>query len=221
MSPDFDSRHDAPQPLLRVLGRTSSINVRKVLWTCDELGLEYQREDWGSGFRSTREEEFQRLNPNGLIPVLVDADFVLWESNVICRYLAGRERRHDLLPEDPVERARVEQWMDWQATELSAAMRYAFLSLGRRSPAHQDAAAVAASVREWNARMQLLDAQLERSGGHVAGEAFTLADIVIGLATHRWYGTPIERPALPAVEAYYARLMTRPAFPAHARPDVP
>lgn len=206
---------------LRVLGRTSSINVRKVLWTCDELGLSYRREDWGSGFRSTREDEFRRLNPNGLIPVLVDGDFVLWESNAICRYLAAREARRDLLPDRPAERAIVEQWMDWQATELNAAWRYAFLSLVRRSPAHQDAAAVAASVRDWNASMTLLDAQLARTGRHVAGEAFTLADVVIGLTTHRWYATPIERPALPAVADYYAHLQARPSFKAHARPDVP
>jgi glutathione S-transferase len=40
--------------MLKILGRTSSINVRKVLWTCDELGLAYEREDWGTGFASTR-----------------------------------------------------------------------------------------------------------------------------------------------------------------------
>jgi len=75
--------------MLRVLGRVSSINVRKVLWTCDEIGLPFEREDWGLGFRSAQSPEFLALNPNGLVPVIVDEGFVLWESNTICRYLPG------------------------------------------------------------------------------------------------------------------------------------
>lgn len=93
--------------MLRVLGKASSINVRKVLWTCQELGLTLEREDWGSGFRSTQEPAFLALNPNGLVPVLIDGERVLWESNTICRYLVGREGRRDLLPQEP---ARARRW---------------------------------------------------------------------------------------------------------------
>ena len=82
--------------MLKLLGKASSINVRKVLWTSHELALPPTREDWGSGFRSTQIPEFLALNPNGLEPVLIDGDRVLWESNTICRYLAGREGRQDL-----------------------------------------------------------------------------------------------------------------------------
>ncbi len=100
--------------MLQVLGRSSSINVRKVLWTCDELALPFAREDWGLGFRSTQAPEFLAKNPNALVPVIVDDGFVLWESNTVCRYLAARHGRDDLLPTEPQARARVEQWMDWQ-----------------------------------------------------------------------------------------------------------
>lgn len=79
--------------MLKLLGKASSINVRKVLWTCHELEVALQREDWGSGFRSTQEPAFLALNPNGLVPVLIDGERVLWESNTICRYLVGREER--------------------------------------------------------------------------------------------------------------------------------
>lgn len=72
--------------MVRVLGKASSINVRKVTWLADELGLQVEREDWGSGFRSTDDPEFLKLNPNGQVPVLVDGDLVLGESNTICRY---------------------------------------------------------------------------------------------------------------------------------------
>ncbi|WP_369012264.1 glutathione S-transferase N-terminal domain-containing protein, partial [Klebsiella pneumoniae] len=55
-------------------------------------------EDYGSGFKPLDTPEFQRLNPNSLVPVLLDDDFVLWESNSICRYLARKAERWDLLP---------------------------------------------------------------------------------------------------------------------------
>ena len=205
--------------MLKILGRTSSINVRKVLWTCAELGLDFEREDWGSGFRPTRDPVFLALNPNALVPVLIeselDGDFVLWESNTICRYLAAKAARDDLLPASPRARAEVERWMDWQAGELNNAWRYAFMGPVRKSPAHQDPDAIAASAASWNRHMALLDAQLERHGGHAALGRFTLADIVLGLAVHRWRMTPIERPALAAVDAYYRQLTARPAFALH------
>jgi glutathione S-transferase len=198
--------------VLKILGRTSSINVRKVLWTCDELGLPFAREDWGLGFQSTQAPEFLARNPNALVPVIDDAGFVLWESNTICRYLAAQHGRHDLLPADAAGRARVEQWMDWQAAELNNAWRYAFMALVRQSAAHTDAAAIEASRQQWNRHLQILDARLDKTGAHVAGPAFTLADIVLGLAVHRWLMTPIERPDLPAVAAYVERLRQRAGF---------
>lgn len=70
--------------MLRVLGKASSINVRKVLWTCDEIGRPFALED---GVTDTA--EVRAFNPNGLVPVIVDGDFVLWESNTIIRYLAN------------------------------------------------------------------------------------------------------------------------------------
>jgi glutathione S-transferase len=110
-----------PFRMLTVLGRAASINVRKVLWTCSELGLEPGREEWGAGELSLQSPRFLALNPNALVPVLLDGDLVLFESNTICRYLAARQGRHDLLPAEAAARARVEQWMDWQATELNNA----------------------------------------------------------------------------------------------------
>ena len=207
--------------MLRLLGKPTSINVRKVQWTCAELGLAVQSEDWGSGFRDTQVPQFLALNPNGLVPVLVDGDVVLWESNTICRYLAGREAREDLLPTAPAARARVEQWMDWQATDLNSAWRFTFMALVRRSPQHQDPKALQASVAEWNRLMALLDRQLERSAAFVTGPVFTLADIVLGLSANRWLMTPMDRPSLPAVDAWFARLDQREGFRQHGHNGTP
>lgn len=201
---------------MKLLGKAASINVRKVLWTCAELDLPFEREDV-----DLTTTAFRALNPNAMVPVLVDGDFVLWESNSICRYLAGRESRADLLPSAPKARALVEQWMDWQAGELNNAWRYAFMSLVRQSPAHQDAALLTAGIAGWNRHMALLDQQLERAGAFVTGAQFTLADVVLGLSVHRWLSAPMARPPLPALDRYYARLSERPGFKAHGRNGQP
>jgi glutathione S-transferase len=207
--------------MLKILGKPISINVRKVLWLCEELALPYEHEAWGAGYRDTQVPEFLALNPNALVPVVVDGDAVLWESNTICRYLASKHGRDDLLPDDVLARARVEQWMDWQAGELNNSWRYAFMGLVRRSDAHRDAGAIEASAAAWNRHMAILENQLAKSGDFVAGATFTLADIVLGLSVNRWFMTPIARPELPHVQAYYDRLATRPGFLRHGRNGTP
>jgi glutathione S-transferase len=194
--------------MLRILGKASSINVRKVLWTCEEIGIAHTRADDGP--------ELQK-NPNGLVPVIVDGDFVLWESNSIIRYLANKWVAEALLPVEPQARAEVDRWIDWQATEFNSAWRYAFSAIVRKNPAFHDAREIEASRQQWTRMVAILDGQLARTGGHVAGAAFTLADIPVGLSVNRWFMTPFERPSFPHVEAYYERLSTRPAFRKHGR----
>jgi glutathione S-transferase len=161
------------------------------------------------------------MNPNGLVPVVEDERGVLWESNTICRYLAAKHGRTGLLPADPWGRALVERWMDWQATDLNASWRYAFLALARRDPACADPAQIEASVRGWNAAMGVLEGRLSATGAYAAGDAFTLADVVLGLSVNRWLATPMPRPDYPAVAAYYDRLGERPAFREHGRNGIP
>jgi glutathione S-transferase len=199
--------------MLAIIGKPASINVRKVLWTCVELNLPFARVEW--------HEDHAALNPNRMVPVLVDAGFVLWESNAICRYLCAREGAGALLPPDARARARVEQWMDWQATELNNAWRYAFMALVRNSAAHSDPVHIAASVAAWNRHVGILDAHLAATGAWVAGEHFTLADIVVGLSLNRWSMTPMARPDYPHVAAYLARLAERPGYRAWCANGIP
>ncbi|POB00220.1 glutathione S-transferase [Chromobacterium sinusclupearum] len=199
--------------MLRLLGRANSINVRKVLWTCHEIGLDYQREDWGRGFRPVTDPDFLALNPFAQIPALVDGDTALSESNTICRYLAAKHGRHDLLPQEAAQRAQVEKWMDWQLSELNGSWMYAFHALSRNSPDHQDPARIAESVAAWKKQMAVLESQLGERW--ILGETFTLADIVLGVSVQRWLLTPFDKPALPKAEAYFERLRQRPAYRAH------
>lgn len=207
--------------MLEILGKASSINVRKVLWTCAELDLPFERQDWGTGFRSTHTPEFLALNPNGLVPVVRDGDFVLWESNSIVRYLCSRYNGAHLYPSDPLLRARIDQWMDWQATELNRSWSYAFLGLVRQSAAHRAADEIGRSIDSWTKHMGILDAQLRATGAFIAGKQFSLADIPVGLSVNRWFGTPFEHPSFPAVSAYFDRLSDRPGFAAYCRNGLP
>lgn len=73
--------------MLKILGRKSSSNVQKVLWCCAELGIPFEREDIGGEFGKNHEPAYLALNPNGRVHTIDDDGFVLWESNVIVRYL--------------------------------------------------------------------------------------------------------------------------------------
>lgn len=197
--------------MLRLLGRVTSINVRKALWALDALGLPYEREDWGLPMRDPNVPAFLALNPNGQVPVLVDGDFSMWESNAILIYLADRDGSGTLLSQDLPTRGRALQWLGWQASELNAPWGYAVNALMRGNPAYNDPDKLQASIAGWSAKMAILEAELIRGGPFIAGSAFSIADIALGLSCHRWFKTPFDKPSLPAAEDYYQRLRATPA----------
>jgi glutathione S-transferase len=207
---------------MRLLGRSSSINVRKVLWTAREIGLDFKHEDdWATAARPSSTPEFLTLNPSGLVPVWQDGNGTLWESNAICRYLASCHGRADLLPLDPFRRALVERWMDWAAGDLNRAWSYAFMALVRRDRAYADETEVVRSAAAWNRLMGILDAHLGEGGPYVGGADFTLGDVPVGLAAHRWRSTPLDRPRLKHVAAYLDLLGRRPLFAALTTEELP
>jgi glutathione S-transferase len=196
--------------VLRIWGRLSSVNVQKVVWCADELGLEYSRTDAGGTFGVVSTPEYLAMNPNGLVPVIDDDGFVLYESNAIVRYLAAKHGEGTLWPRDLQARADVDRWMEWQSTAYTPAMVQAFWQLVRTPPEKRNAAA----VEESRAKTEKLSAILDRhlaGREFVAGSAFSPADIVIGCAAHRWFGLPLERAPIPHVERWYAALTKRPA----------
>lgn len=207
--------------MLTILGRRTSINVRKVLWTADELGVPYEVDVWGMPHRDPHDPAFMKLNPNAQVPVLRDGDFVLWESSAIVRYLLDAYGPGELMPDDVFARAIAEQWFGWQATELNRAWSYAAMALVRKLPGYDDRAQIDASLAAWTSKMHILEARLVQTNAYVAGERFSFADISMGLSAHRWFGGDFARPTLPAVAAYYERVRTRPAARAHFDPATP
>jgi glutathione S-transferase len=196
--------------MLRIWGRTNSVNVKKALWAIEELGLEYERIDAGMQFGVVNTPEYRRMNPMGLVPTIDDDGFVLWESHSIVRYLAARHGAGTLWPTDPRTRAIANQWMDW-AFSFQAAMRAVFWGLIRTPPEKRNPAEIEEGRKKSAQLAGILDAALAEKQ-FVAGNAFTMGDIPIGCEVQRWMRVPVERPKHPNLEAWFGRLCARPAF---------
>jgi glutathione S-transferase len=191
----------------KLWGRLNSVNVQKAAWALDEAGLPFEHVVAGGAHGVVREPAYLAMNPNGLVPTLEEDGFVLWESNAILRYVAATSPIL-ALPEAPRERAHIDQWIDWQATSFTPAMRDAFWQLFR-SP-KPDHALVAASLAHSEEHAAILDAHLA-DRAYAAGDRFTIADIALGCATHRWLHLPAERAQRPHLQRWYALIAARPA----------
>jgi glutathione S-transferase len=196
--------------MLKIWGRISSINVRKVVFTAQLLQLPFERVDAGAAFGIVKTPQYLARNPNALVPTLEDGDFALWESNVIVRYLGAKHPQGGLYPQDLQARFDAERWMDWQQTTLNGAGRDAFVQLIRTAAEQRNAQAIAASVAATEPLLAMLDAQLAQRA-FLAGEHLTMADIPIACEMHRWWGLPLEHPAHPHLRRWYDGLRALPA----------
>ncbi len=197
--------------MLTVWGRTSSVNVQKVLWCCEELGVTYERVDAGGPFGGTDTPEYLAMNPNGLVPTISDDGFSLWESNTIVRYVAARHGAGTLWPQDPAERALADKWMDFQLGTLWPAFRVGYLGLTRTPPEERDPAAINASLESAAGHLATLDDHLSGET-FVASDHLTVGDVALGPTVYRWLNIEIERPELPNLEGWHERLAGRPAY---------
>lgn len=193
---------------LHIWGRMSSINVRKVVWAAQELGLEFQRTEAGGRFGVVKTPEYMGLNPNSLVPVIEDGSYVLWESNVVVRYLCAKHSSGTLYPEELQQRFDAERWMDWQQTTFSPAGRDAFWQLIRTAPEARDHALIEKSIAAVEPLLQMLEAHLA-GRSYMAGGQFTMADIPVACEIHRWFGLPQPRKAWPHIERWYDSIWNR------------
>jgi len=203
--------------VLKIHGRANSINVQKVLWAADELGVPYERTDVGGAFGGNDQPWYRAMNPNGVVPTIDDDGYVLWESNAIVRYLAATHGRGTLWAEDPKARGEADRWMDWQATTVLAGMTTLFWGLIRTPAGKRDNDAIERARPATAAIWARLDAHLA-TRPYVAGAHFTMGDIPAGAICYRWLNLPFRRddlPKLPHLEAWYARLSERPAYRKH------
>lgn len=202
--------------MITVYGRATSSNVQAVMWTIGELGLAHERRDLGHRHGGLDTPEFLAMNPNGLVPVIRDGeDAPIFESGAIVRYLAARYGSEDFWPADPARRAQVDKWAEWsKVTVASLFTMPIFWHVVRTPRAERDPARLARDIAALGARLAIADKQLQESP-FLAGRALTVADIMFGHLLYRYFDIEIDRPALPALEAYYGRLCERPAYRTH------
>ena len=200
--------------MLKIWGRTNSINVQKVLWCLGELGLEYERIDAGMQFGVNNTPEYKAMNPNGLVPTIDEDGFVLWESHAIVRYLARKHGLGTLLPSDARIAADADRWMEWYSTTMWLNLRPVFWGLVRTAPEKRNMAEIEECRKRLAANFAIVDAHLADKD-YVAGKDFSMGDIPMGVSAYRWFNMTIERPALPHFERWYRRLCERSAFRQH------
>jgi glutathione S-transferase len=200
--------------MLTIWGRATSSNVQKVLWCCAELGLAYERIDAGREFGKLDDPDYRAMNPNGLVPTLIDGDLVVWESNAILRYLCNRYDGERLYPADPASRARIDQWLDWQLTTLGPVIGPVFWALIRTPLGERDIKALPGQISRLAKVWGVLDRELANRS-HIGGNTLSIADIAFGNSIRRWYAFAIERPELPHLAAWHQLLSDRPGFRDH------
>ena len=201
--------------MFKIWGRKDGSNVIKVTWCIGELGVEYDRIDWGGEFGGNDDPEYRAKNPNGLLPTLEEEDgFTLWESGAVTRYLCAKYSMGNLYPEDLRERAAADKWMDWSSINF-ADFNSVYLDQYFRFPAEERSATkISAAAEKTVPLVDILEKHLGEND-YLGGSKLTMADFAAGSLMHRWlYWTP-NRPSHPNVEAYYERLAGRPAYKEH------
>jgi glutathione S-transferase len=193
---------------MKLLGRKTSGNVQKVLWLLEELGLPYEREDYGRQFGNTQSEDYLRLNPNGKVPTLVDGDTVVWESNTVLRYLANKAGGR-LYASEAAARSRIERWMDWQLAVLD--QPYLAVFREAKNPPEQRSPQFAANVATLGQTLGILDRGMG-GAAWVAGGELTIADISLGPALHRCFGFGVDLPELKSLRRWHGEVVKRAAF---------
>lgn len=201
--------------MLTVWGRRSSFNVQKVLWLVGELGIKHEHVPAGGDHGGLDAPEFLAMNPHGRVPVIRDGDAVVWESHAILRYLAAAYGPGRFWSDSAAERSHADRWMDWAQTSLQPDFLMGVFWSFYRTPEHlRDVRAIEARVARCAGHMRLLDRVLA-DWPFLGGDVPTLADIPAGTALHRYFGLEIERPCVPNVDAWHARLRQRPAYREH------
>jgi len=200
--------------MIKILGRKNSLNVQKAMWTAAELELDIVREDIGGAYGGNDTAEYLALNPNGKVPVLMDGDFVLWESNAIVRYLSEVYGQSPWLPKDVQTRALCHQWQDWYTGTMNGPMSTVFWTVVRTPPSWQTGEMFDLGLKEAARLWGILDHHL-KSRDFVCGHDLTFGDVAVGCGVYRWYGMEIDRPSLPSLEKWYARLQDRACYREH------
>lgn len=188
----------------------NSRKIRAAAFECD-INIEPVAVDIKS---QSKTPDFLAMNPNGKVPVLTDGSFSLWESNAIMCYVASKDPSRRLLPTDPMQRARVDQWLFWQTAHLSPSIgkvsyeRYWKAKMDLGTP---DEAAVEAAMPEITRYLGVLETQLAKTQW-VTGNDLTVADFACAVAFMMRAEIKLELGAFPNLTKWLSNIENRPSW---------
>ncbi len=192
--------------MIRLWGRTNSMNVQKVLWTLDELGLRYERLDAGMQFGVNNSPEYLQKNPNGKVPLLEDDGYAIWESQAICRYLCNQYQGSGLYPLDARERGQVDQWLDWANAGINSSLSVVFWQTLRLPADQRDTKKLQEKTDKTTAALKVFNQALVNRR-FIATDRFSLADMAMAPVVFRCIGLQLldaSQPQWAALAHWYA-----------------
>ncbi len=204
---------------MKLYNHPLSPNAMRVRAVAGEIGTDLEIVDVDIMKGEGKADWFRALNPNGKVPVLVDGDFVLWESRAIAAYLASLKPDSGLYPEEPEKRAIVDQWSYWQAVHLGPAIqRVSFERVmkplfGMGEP---DESAIGQQLKEIDQFLPVLDSGLSGKDW-IAGD-LTVAHFALGSTFMYRDPAGVSLAATPNVAAWIDRLEARPSWQTAAAP---
>jgi glutathione S-transferase len=187
----------------------------KVMALANHLGLDWTLRllDLPKGGHKTA--QYAALNPNVRMPTLKDGDYVLWESNAILQYLAGKKPESGLLPKDERARLDVTRWQfwdlaHWDPTCVIFAFEYVVKPFVLRA-GEPDMAAIAKGTEAFHRAAKVLDGQL-KGKKFVTGDTLTVADFSLGAPMK--FADMAHYPLEPygEIKRWYATLCALPAW---------
>lgn len=194
---------------MQLYGYFRSGNTRKVRLCLAEFGVSYEMVTVDLSTGAQRAPEYLRVNPNGVVPALVDGDLVLWESSAILLYLAEKYPQAGLLPQALAERARVYKWLVWQPATFNPPRQRLVAELAKSAPT-QDAQAIATLRATIERNLEIL-AEAVAGADYLLGR-YTLADLVMVPHLAALHESGFALPG--TLRRYLDRLTARPAWQA-------
>ena len=196
--------------MIQLYGRRNSINVQKVSWALCELNLEFKWHDEYGKFGKVNVENYEKINPQLIVPTLDHNGSIIKQSNAIVRYLYRKHTDvYEISKDEDI--AIAESWMEFQTTDLQLNMTPIFWGLVRNPPEDRDQELIDKNIILLNKKFEIFDKFLE---GHeyILNNKFGMSDIIMGAASYRYLSLPIERPNLLNLKSWYDKISNRDCF---------
>jgi glutathione S-transferase len=192
---------------LRIYG-IARTRAFRALWIAKELDIPFEHLPIEIGGDGARSAEFLAINPNGRLPVIVDGDFVLFESLAITLYLAKKHSSGRLYPGTLEGEAKAWQWSFWAIAEVDRGVNIWSLHAVRLPPDERNAALREEALTVIAAPFKVLDAAVSKQP-YLLGNSFTVADLNVAAVICR--AIDMNLSAWPQLDAWLTRCLDRPA----------